>query len=170
VPAGDHQGQQRGLEQAVLELGGLDVGPQVVDPEQRQVVGEREPLGRRHPDQQRADQAGPGGDGDGVDVGQAHAGLDQRLVHRGQHQLEVGPGRDLGDHAAEGRVQLRLGGHDVGAQRQPILDDADGGLVAGGLDAQDQHALAHLSLMISSAGSSAAADRRHRITASSPSG
>ena len=68
---------------------------------------------------------------------QRHAGLVQRLPEGGHERVEVGAGGDLGDHAAEADVFVHGGGHGVGQQGGPP-DDPDAGLVAGGLDAEDQ--------------------------------
>ena len=53
------------------------------------------------------------------------------------HRLEVGPAGDLGHDAAEAGVLLDAAGDRVGEQGV-AADDADAGLVAGGLDAEDQ--------------------------------
>ena len=53
------------------------------------------------------------------------------------HRLEVGPAGDLRHDAAEAGVLVDAAGDRVGEQRV-AADDADAGLVAGGLDAEDQ--------------------------------
>ena len=88
VAARHEQHHERQLEVGLLEEGGVEVGLEVVHGDERHVPGERERLGRRHPDEERADQAGPVGGGDRVDragavVGAAvgQAGLHERLGH-----------------------------------------------------------------------------------------
>ena len=67
--------RQAGLGQrSVLELVDRDVGGEVVDAVQRLAEAQGQRLGAGDPDQQRAGQAGPAGDRDGVDVAQRDAG------------------------------------------------------------------------------------------------
>ena len=71
VSAADQQRHARLGQRAVLELVDGDVRGEMVDAVQRLAQPERERLGGRDADQQRAGQPRPGGDGDGVDIGQA---------------------------------------------------------------------------------------------------
>ena len=75
------------------------------------------------------------------DPGRLAGPLDRR-----HHRLEVGARGDLGHDAAEARVLLDRRGHGVGQQRLPA-DDADPGLVARGLDAQDERLVGHDAMM-----------------------
>ena len=60
-------------------------------------------------------------------------------AHRRHHRLRGGPGRDLGHDAAEAGVLVHARGEGV-AEQDAVLDEADPGLVAGGLDAHhDRH-------------------------------
>ena len=54
----------------------------------------------------------------------------------GDHRLDVRPGGDLRDDASEAGVLLDRRSERVG-QQDPVAHDADAGLVAGGLEAQD---------------------------------
>jgi hypothetical protein len=110
---------------------------QVVDAVQRLVGGERVRLRGGHADQQRPGEPRPGGDRDGVHIGQCDPGGCQRPVHRRHHRLQVRAARDLRHHAAEPGVFVHTGRHRVGEQGVPA-HDADTRLVAGRLDAEDQ--------------------------------
>ena len=124
-------------QRAVLELVDGHVRGQVVDAVERLAGRERVRLGRAHADQQRAGQARPGRDRDGVDVGEAHARLGQRPVDGRHHGLQMRPAGDLGHDAAESRVLVDAGGNRVGEQLMPA-HQAHARLVAGRLDAEDQ--------------------------------
>src|SRR3546814_7996072 len=52
-------------------------------------------------------------------------------------QVDVCPAGDLGHDAAVGRVEVDLAADDRGEHRGATFDDRRGGLVAGGLDAED---------------------------------
>ncbi len=142
VAAGHQQGQAR-RQRAVLQGVHRDVRGQVVHPVQRHLPGRGVGLGRGHPDQQRPGQPRAGGDRDRGHVRRPDPGRGQRAVHGRDHRLQVGPGGDLGDHAAEAGVLLHRGGDLVGQQGRGgarlEADDPDPGLVAGGLDPEDDH-------------------------------
>ena len=141
VAAADQHRQARLGQRAVLELVDRDVGGQVVDAVDRLAEPDRERLGRGDADQQRTGQARTAGHRDRVDVVRADAGGLAGPLDRRHHRLEVGPAGDLGHDAAEARVLVDAAGDRVGEQGV-AADDADAGLVAGGLDAEDQ-GLAH---------------------------
>ena len=126
----------------MLELVDGDVGGEVVDAVDRLAEADRQRLGRGDADEQRAGQAGAAGHGDRVDVVQPDAGGLAGPLDGRHHRLEVGPAGDLGHDAAEAGVLLDAAGDRVGEQRVPA-DDADTGLVAGGLDAEDQRLVGH---------------------------
>ncbi len=69
---------------------------QVADGDQRQAACEGQRLGGRQADQQRADQARPLGDGDGVDPVESDPGVDQRPLDDGHAQLQVAARGHLG--------------------------------------------------------------------------
>ena len=79
------------------------------------------------------------GDRYAVEGAQVGLGLLQRAGHDRQQRHEVLPRGDLRHDAAELRVHLGLGCHNVGDYGSPVLDDRRGGLVARCLDAQDLH-------------------------------
>jgi hypothetical protein len=139
VAAGDHEHHRRQGQGAVVEDVGVDVGDQVVDPEQGPVKGQGVGLGRRHPDQQRPGQAGADGDRHRVHVGQPGPAEGAGLLDRRMQQVDMGPRGHLGDHAAVAGVQGLLVGEHVGADQPAVGDQGDAGLVAGGLDPEHQH-------------------------------
>ncbi len=116
---------------------------EMIDGDQRLVVRKRNGLRRRQPDDDAADQARTGGGGNAVEAREG----DLRLVHRlGDdviERLDMGAGGDLGHHAAEFGVLADLRQHDIGQDlAAPVRGPADhgrGGLVAGCLDAEDDH-------------------------------
>src|SRR3546814_3885929 len=57
--------------------------------------------------------------------------------HDEDEQVDVCPAGDLGHDAAVGRVEVDLAADDRGEHRSATFDDRRGGLVAGGLDAED---------------------------------
>ena len=74
---------------------------QVIDRDQRLVVGERNRLGRGQADDDAADQAGPGGGGDAVERFERHVRFGHGLGDDGIERLDMGARRDLRHHAAE---------------------------------------------------------------------
>ena len=91
-------------------------------------------------DEQGADQTGAGGHADEPHVVEPDPCLLQRIAHDGRDQLEVAARRDLRHDAAVTRVQVGLRGDDVGEDVAVRCDDGRGGLVAGGLEAEDHGA------------------------------
>ena len=98
--------------------------------------GER--LRRRQADEERADQPGALRDRDPFDPVEPDPGLAERLAQDGRDELEMPPRRDLRDDPAVLRMQLRLGGDDVGQDLAVVRDDSRGRLVAGRLEPEDQ--------------------------------
>ena len=139
VAAGDEQGDARLGQRAVLQQVDGDVTHQVVDPVQRLVERVRERLGGGEPDHQRPHQPGPTGDGDAVQFGQIDVGLGEGTFQGGSDGLQVRSAGHLRHHPAEPGMQVDAGGDLVGQQLM-APDQADAGLVAGGLHAHDQRA------------------------------
>ena len=127
------------LRVGILQPRCVDVALQVVYAEQGQTGGERQPLGGVDADEQRSGETGAVGHGDAVEVGQLDASVLQGPADHGDYGEEMLPGGGFGDDAAEAGVEVRLGGDDVGDYPAAVLDDGDGRLVAGGLDAQESH-------------------------------
>ncbi len=142
VAAGDQQRDRRLGQRAVLQRVHGDVRGEMVDPVDRLFGGDRVPLGRSHPDQQRPGQTGAGGDRDRVDVGERHPRLGQRPPHRRHNGLQVRPAGHLRHHPTESGVLVHARRERVGEQGVPA-HDTDAGLVARGLDAEDQWFVSH---------------------------
>jgi len=175
VAARDHEHHRRQGQGPVVEHVGVDVGDQVVDPDQGLVEGQGIGLGRRHPDQQGPGQAGADGDRDRVHVRQPGPAEGAGLLDRRVEQVDVGPRGDLGHHPAVAGVQGLLVGEHVGADQAAVGDQGHPGLVARRLDPQDEHGYSSLGSGIRAARvasrSAYAEDWRpsaHMIRASSP--
>ena len=101
-------------------------------------------LGVSQPDQERADQSGAEGRGDRVYLVQTHARLGKRFLQHLVDDRQVLTARRLGHHAAVARGKRGLRGDDVG--EYPISSRyTDAGIIAGGVDAQNEGRLVHLS-------------------------
>ena len=137
---------------------------QVVDGRQRQPARGGEALGRRDADEQRADEPGSLGHGDERDVVEAAPRQAQRVLDDRVDELEVMARRDLRHDAAEAIVDA-LRGDDRRQHLAGVRDDRGTGVVAGGLEREDQIGAAF--------GTSSSEPRsvpgvRHITTASSP--
>ena len=97
-------------------------------------------LGVGDADQQRSGEAGTGGDGDGVEIGEGDVGLGQRGADHGNDGAEMLAAGQLRHHAAVAGVRGDLRGDGGGKGARAALDDRRGGLVAGGFDAEDEAA------------------------------
>src|SRR5579885_247494 len=155
VRARDDQAEQRkcgiaGLKLPGIGLGragiallaqpvGIDMRLQVVHPQERQVIGQRERLAHRQTYQQRARQTGTIGRGDGVDILPAA----MRLLHRGfdnrQDRRQLLARGHLWYHAAITIVNLDLRGNDIREQIATILDDRRARLIAGAFNTEYEH-------------------------------
>src|SRR5690348_8880514 len=108
VAAAREQAQERRLNSVRLEVERGDMAAEMIDRHEREPARPRDRLGRREPDEQRTDEAGPLRDGDLLDVIERRARVRQRLAHDGGDELEMPPRGDLRDDAAEAGVQLGL--------------------------------------------------------------
>ena len=77
MAAGDEQ-HEVGEGDVLDQPRGQRVAGEVVDAPERQAAAGGEALGEHHPGEDAADQARAGGDGDGVEVGEAEAGAVER--------------------------------------------------------------------------------------------
>ena len=112
---------------------------QVVDGEQRLVVDGGDHLAGHEAHHDRADQAGAGGGGHTVEVGEAHARLVHRTGDQAVEMLDVAARRNLRHDAAVGRVVGALGEHEVRQHAALPGHDRSRRLVAARLDAKDDH-------------------------------
>ena len=99
-------------------------------------------LGEIHADEQRADQAGRIGHGDGVNVGAAHIRGGKRLLGKAVDRFDVLARGDFGHDAAVEPVQRHLRGNLVCQHLAAVPHERNGGLVAGRFNGQDQHGTA----------------------------
>ena len=103
----------------------------MVDLDHGDTEGEAEPLGKVSPHQQRAQQSGSAGEGDGIELIGANARATYRLTDDGDDVLLVGTGGELGYDAAVGRM-YGLRGDDI-AQQLTTAQHGRRGVVAGAL-------------------------------------
>ncbi len=91
-------------------------------------------LGRGHADDQGADEAGPLGHGQAVQVAEGDPGLIQGPLDDRQDVFEMPPGGDFRHHPAVLGVELELGGHHRGQDVAAVGHHRGGGFIAGGFD------------------------------------
>ncbi len=137
VPARHQEHHQRQFERLIFEERCVEMGLHVVDPDERDVPCHGQGLGRGDTHEQRSDQPGPDGAGDGVDPFGLDARLDDRPGDDRVEQVEMGTAGNLGHHTAVLRVQVDLRRHHAGQHVVTAHHQRRGGLVAAGLDAQD---------------------------------
>ncbi len=101
--------------------------------------GHRLRTGRTH--QQRANQAGPGGIGDRVDLRGFTPGLIQHLADERQHAFDVITRGQLRNHATVHAVQVDLTEQRIGQQPLLTVVERDTGFVARSFQPQHQHGL-----------------------------
>ena len=164
-----HRGGQRNL--AVLEKDRLDVAGQMMHGDDRAC---RAPaaaaFANDDADEQRADEAGPLRHRERVDVVPADAGVRQRALDDAADVAHVLPRRDLRHDTAPLAMDVDLRRDHVRADPpRPRRvagrrDDGGGGLVAGGLDAEDNRSSVDGSRFDGSADSGSAS--LHRISGS----
>ena len=134
VPARHEQRQERKVGPRLLEHAGQKVPLEMVhrDRGDLQRVGQRRR--KRTADHQGADQARPGGIGDGVEVPQREPGLAEHVPHHGQQLRDVIPGRQLRHDPAKSGVDRDLARQALGPNTAARLEDGHACLVAAGFD------------------------------------
>ena len=80
----------------------------MVDGQERQLAGRRDRLGGHHAYEDAADEPGPGGRGDAVQVIEAHAGVLQRARDQAVDMIEVAARSDFRHDPAIGPVVFQL--------------------------------------------------------------
>ena len=139
MPAAHEQRDGRVLERrriGVEDVGG-DVPDEVVDGVQRALERHRERLRRADADHEGAREPGPRCHRDRVDVGERDPRLGERGLDRRLQRLEMRAGGDFGhDPAVAGMLVHRA--RDRVREQRAAADDADAGLVAARLDAEDE--------------------------------
>jgi len=137
VAARDQQGQEREFRLARLQHRRQQMPFQVVHRDQSGPRGRRQPGGKGAAHQQGSDQSRAGGVGDAVDILPFQAGGVEGFRHQGVDAASMVARRQLRHHAAVFGVHRRLAVQDVRQQPALAVIDGRGGLVAGGLDAED---------------------------------
>ena len=105
---------------------------QVVDADQGDSLGQGNAFGRIDPDQEAPGQARPVSDGDGVYFIPANPGGNQSILDNGPNGQDVLAGGDFGKNPAITPVNIDLGGDDIGADVEAVLDHGGGIHLAGG--------------------------------------
>ncbi len=150
APDGDELGVAAGHEQEQIREGkpvgearGQRVGFEMIDGDEGLAAGQRQRLRHGEPDDDAADEAGTGGGGDAVEVGEPDAGVLQRAHDQPVEHLDMRARGDLRHDAAEGGVLGDLAHHlvreDLAAAAGGKPHDGGGGLVAGGFNAENAH-------------------------------
>ena len=83
----------------------------MIDLHERYIICNGQSFGERHSDEQGAEQAGPPGKGDGIEVGDTDRRVFKRRIHHGNDVLLMGTRGEFGNHAAVLHMH-RLSSHD----------------------------------------------------------
>mgnify|MGYP007028670716 CR=1 FL=1 len=108
---------------------------QMIDLHERYIICNGQSFGERHSDEQGAEQAGPPGKGDGIEVGDTDRRVFKRRIHHGNDVLLMGTRGEFGNHAAVLHMH-RLRGDDVG-KHFGTAQHGCRGIVARRLDAEN---------------------------------
>ena len=112
---------------------------QMMHADHRHIPGITQRTGDRGANQERADQSRPGGIGNAVNGLRRGSCLGDGLVDHRQQPFDVVPRGQFGYHPAMLAVQLDLAENPVREQALVAVKHGNGGLVAGGLDAEHFH-------------------------------
>src|SRR6476619_458832 len=93
---------------AIGQAGGERMAFEMIDGDERFAGGQRDRLRGGQADDDAADEAGPGGRGDGVDVGEAEPRIAERRGDYAVERLDMGAGGDLGNDTAEDGMSVGL--------------------------------------------------------------
>ena len=143
--AARHEQQQIGKAEAGFDEPRRQRMPlKMIDRDQRLVRGVGERLAGDQPDHHPADQPGTGGRGDGIDVGERHAGIGEHPGDDRGEAVDMRARGDFGDDPAKGAM-LGLLPRDAVRQNAPIaVDKRRRGFVAARFKAEDEsHNRAH---------------------------
>ena len=110
---------------------------EMIHRDERKAEGVSETLGTCDADEQRADEARPGGDGDAIDVVERHLRVVESACDERKQMLQMLPRGDLRNHAAERAVPLDLRGDQIDPHRAGVVQHGDRRFVAGSLDSQN---------------------------------
>ena len=137
--AAGNQQQEIGKGAVVGQPRGQRVAFQVIDGQEGQPARKGDRLARHDAHHHPADQPGPAGRRDAVEIAVADAGALHRRRDQAVQRVQMAARRDLGHDAAIGAVLVELAQHQVGMHRAVVADHRGRGLVAGGLDSQNKH-------------------------------
>jgi hypothetical protein len=137
--AAGNQQQQKGKGDVVGEPGGEGVAFEVVDGDERPLRDGGDGLGHGDADHDAADQAGPAGGGDAIEVGEAQVGAPHRLGDQAVEVVEMAAGGDLRHDAAIGTVLVELRQHDLGQHLPPVVHHRRCRFIAARFDPQNDH-------------------------------
>lgn len=121
----------------------MDVAFEVIDGDEGKVVREGEGFGVSDADQKRSGEAGTGGDGDGVKIGEGQASFSERGADDRNDGAKMLTAGQLRNDAAVTGVSGDLRGDNGRKCTRSALDDRRGSFVAGGLNAKDEAGAGH---------------------------
>ena len=121
-----------------VEERGEGVPLDVVARDEGNAEAEGDPPPLREADEERADEAGAGRRDDETDVLEPGPRPFERLVQERREVRQVGARGDLGNDAAVAAVHVDLRRDDGRRDPAVLAEEGDGGLVAGGLEAEDE--------------------------------
>ena len=134
VAAADNQTQKRRLQIRVTQIVRRDMAAQMMHGHKRQICRIGEAFGVVDADEQRADQPGRIGHGNGVDAAQCQSGVGKRLTDHAGHRFRVAARGDFGHHAAIELMFLHLRGDHIRQRPAAVFHNGGGGFVAGGFN------------------------------------
>jgi len=108
---------------------------------ERLIMNDGEGAGGESADEQRADQAGRVGNGDGVDIIPGAAGIRQSLFNDRVDNFQVAAGGNFWDNAAVFGMDVDLGIDHIRKQAFAVFNDRRRCFIAAGLDSQNPHLL-----------------------------
>jgi hypothetical protein len=123
------------------EARGVEMGEDVVDPDEGLADRPGETLREAEADEEGADEPGLRGDGYAGEIRGGHARVPERAGDDARDPLGMLAARYLGDDALVLLVKGDLRRDDVGEDGPAVLDDSCGALVAGGLNPEYPHRL-----------------------------
>ncbi len=129
---------------AFVEKDGVDMSFKMVDGDEGNVLREGQGFGVGDADEQGAGEAGAGGDGDGVQVGECDLSLFECGSDYGNDGTEMLAAGQFGDNSTIAGVGGDLRRYDGRQRAGATLDNSGCGLVAGGLDGEDEAVTGHV--------------------------
>ena len=107
----------------------------------RLIVNDGEGAGGERADEQRADQAGRVGDGDGVDIPPSAISIGQGFFNDRVDNFQVAASSDFRDDAAVFGMDVDLGIDHIRKQAFAVFNDRRRCFIAAGLNSQNPHLL-----------------------------